>query len=458
MDVHFLTSQGDISNFIYYIGSNKHINMRVVHTTSKRMAIFSFNDKTLNTLIDCSEEEIMAFPLESKLKNELSLDVDEVNMLDTLDDKFYSQSFYNTTSSNNTTSMSNMQEVPSTSTVQVMMTQLPQQSVTNMLPLVPLPQSSTVQDVTGQSMAEQMPQLPSMLSMVESTMQQSTMPQMTAMAPSTWTSMAPSTWTPMAQSTMAPSTWTSMTPSTWTPMTQSTMTSSTWTSMTQPSMSTMLDPQMLQSCSSMPQLTPRPGVFTMMSMTQPTMSTMVGPQQSMPPPPPVRSMDYYNVGQMTTMPQQQQLKQEYPVTETPMPQQPQQLKQEYPATDYQWNYIQVQQPIPLQSIIEDDRFLYQMRGLPAANSFNKPPYGFKSKVKIFISHLRSLVPSVNEGVLALLNVIDHNHYGVPMEDNGEYIFVHFNDNLEVHFKRTFIDYVVEGKVFDILLKFIFKSV
>ncbi len=195
-----------------------------------------------------------------------------------------------------------------------------------------------------------------------------------------------------------------------------------------------------------------------MTMTQPTMSTMVGPQQSMPPPPPVRSMDYYNVGQMTTMPQQQQLKQEYPVTETPMPQQPQQLKQEYPATDYQWNYIQVQQPIPLQSIIEDDRFLYQMRGLPAANSFNKPPYGFKSKVKIFISHLRSLVPSVNEGVLALLNVIDHNHYGVPMEDNGEYVFVHFNDNLEVHFKRTFIDYAVEGKVFDILLKFIFKSV
>ena len=411
--------------------------MRVDHTTSKRMAIFSFNDKTINTLIDCSEEEIMAFPLESKLKNELSLDVDEVNMLDTLDDNFYSQSFYNTTSSNNTTSMSNMQEGTSTSTVQVMMTQLPQQSVTNMLPLVPLPQSSTVQDVTGQSMAEQMPQLPSMLSMVESTMQQSTMPQMTAMAPSTWTSMTPSTWTPM---------------------TQSTMTSSTWTSMTQPSMSTMLDPQMLQSCSSMPQLTPRPGVFTMMTMTQPTMSTMVGPQQSMPPPPPVRSMDYYNVGQMTTMPQQQQLKQEYPVTETPMPQQPQQLKQEYPATDYQWNYIQVQQPIPLQSIIEDDRFLYQMRGLPAANSFNKPPYGFKSKVKIFISHLRSLVPSVNEGVLALLNVIDHNHYGVPMEDNGEYVFVHFNDNLEVHFKRTFIDYAVEGKVFDILLKFIFKSV
>ena len=437
MDVHFLTSQGDISNFIYYIGSNKHINMRVVHTTSKRMAIFSFNDKTLNTLIDCSEEEIMAFPLESKLKNELSLDVDEVNMLDTLDDNFYSQSFYNTTSSNNTTSMSNMQEGTSTSTVQVMMTQLPQQSVTNMLPLVPLPQSSTVQDVTGQSMAEQMPQLPSMLSMAESTMQQSTMPQMTAMAPSTWTSMAPSTWTPMAQSTMAPS---------------------TWTSMTQPTMSTMVDPQMLQSCSSMPQLTPRPGVFTMMTMTQPTMSTMVGPQQSMPPPPPVRSMDYYNVGQMTTMPQQQQLKQEYPVTETPMPQQPQQLKQEYPATDYQWNYIQVQQPIPLQSIIEDDRFLYQMRGLPAANSFNKPPYGFKSKVKIFISHLRSLVPSVNEGVLALLNVIDHNHYGVPMEDNGEYVFVHFNDNLEVHFKRTFIDYAIEGKVFDILLKFIFKSV
>ena len=411
--------------------------MRVVHTTSKRMAIFSFNDKTLNTLIDCSEEEIMAFPLESKLKNELSLDVDEVNMLFTLDDNFYSQSFYNTTSSNNTTSMSNMQEGTSTSTAQVMMTQLPQQSVTNMLPLVPLPQSSTVQDVTGQSMAEQMPQLPSMLSMAESTMQQSTMPQMTAMAPSTWTSMAPSTWTPMAQSTMAPS---------------------TWTSMTQPTMSTMLDPQMLQSCSSMPQLTPRPGVFTMMTMTQPTMSTMVGPQQSMPPPPPVRSMDYYNVGQMTTMPQQQQLKQEYPVTETPMPQQPQQLKQEYPATDYQWNYIQVQQPIPLQSIIEDDRFLYQMRGLPAANSFNKPPYGFKSKVKIFISHLRSLVPSVNEGVLALLNVIDHNHYGVPMEDNGEYVFVHFNDNLEVHFKRTFIDYAIEGKVFDILLKFIFKSV
>ena len=419
--------------------------MRVDHPTSKRMAIFSFNDKTINTLIDCSEEEIMAFPLESKLKNELSLDVDEVNMLDTLDDNFYSQSFYNTTSSNNTTSMSNMQEGTSTSTVQVMMTQLPQQSVTNMLPLVPLPQSSTVQDVTGQSMAEQMPQLPSMLSMAESTMQQSTMPQMTAMAPSTWTSMAPSTWTPMAQST-------------WTPMAQSTMTPSTWTSMTQPTMSTMVDPQMLQSCSSMPQLTPRPGVFTMMTMTQPTMSTMVGPQQSMPPPPPVRSMDYYNVGQMTTMPQQQQLKQEYPVTETPMPQQPQQLKQEYPATDYQWNYIQVQQPIPLQSIIEDDRFLYQMRGLPAANSFNKPPYGFKSKVKIFISHLRTLVPSVNEGVLALLNVIDHNHYGVPMEDNGEYVFVHFNDNLEVHFKRTFIDYAVEGKVFDILLKFIFKSV
>ena len=155
---------------------------------------------------------------------------------------------------------------------------------------------------------------------------------------------------------------------------------------------------------------------------------------------------------MTTMPQQQQLKQEYPVTETPMPQQPQQLKQEYPATDYQWNYIQVQQPIPLQSIIEDDRFLYQMRGLPAANSFNKPPFGFKSKVKIFISHIRTLVPSVDEGVLALLNVIDQNHYGVSMPDNDEYIFVHFNDNLDTYFKRKFIDYAVDGKVFWYFIK------
>ena len=229
--------------------------------------------------------------------------------------------------------------------------------------------------------------------------------------------------------------------------------------------------------------TPSQGVFTMMSMTQPTMSTMVGPQQSMPPPPPLRSMNYnvgqmttmpqqqqlkheyhvtetamppppplrsmdYNVGQMTTMPQQQQVKQEYPVTETPMPQQPQQLKQEYSATDYQWNYsIQVQQPSTSQSIIEDDRVHYPMRGLPAANSFNKPPYGFKSKVKIFISHIRTLVPSVDEGVLALLNVIDQNHYGVSMPDNDEYIFVHFNDNLDLHFKRKFIDYAVDGKVF-----------
>ena len=216
---------------------------------------------------------------------------------------------------------------------------------------------------------------------------------------------------------------------------------------------------------------------------QPTTSTMVGAQQSMPPPPPVRFMNYnagqmttmpqqqqlkqeylvtetamppppplrsmdYNVGQMTTMSQQQQVKQEYPVTETPMPQQPQQLKQEYPATDYQWNYsLQVEQPSTSQSIIEDDRVHYPMRGLPTANSFNKPPHGFKSKVKIFISHIRTLLPSVDEGFLALLNVIDQNHYGVSMPDNDEYIFVHFNDNLDLHFKRKFIDYAVDGKVF-----------
>ena len=189
------------------------------------------------------------------------------------------------------------------------------------------------------------------------------------------------------------------------------------------------------------------GQMTTMPQQQQLKQEYLVTETAMPPPPPLRSMDY-NVGQMTTMSQQQQVKQEYPVTETPMPQQPQQLKQEYSATDYQWNYsIQVQQPSTSQSIIEDDRVHYPMRGLPTANSFNKPPHGFKSKVKIFISHIRTLLPSVDEGFLALLNVIDQNHYGVSMPDNDEYIFVHFNDNLDLHFKRKFIDYAVDGKVF-----------
>ena len=67
-----------------------------------------------------------------------------------------------------------------------------------------------------------------------------------------------------------------------------------------------------------------------------------------------------------------------------------------------------------------------------------------------------MVPSVDEKILALLNIIDQNHYGSTMPDKGEIIFVTFNENLDVWFKRKYIDYAVEGKALILLLKFIFK--
>ena len=39
MDVHFLTSQGGISNFLYYIKLGKAVIMRVDYTTSKKDGI-----------------------------------------------------------------------------------------------------------------------------------------------------------------------------------------------------------------------------------------------------------------------------------------------------------------------------------------------------------------------------------------------------------------------------------
>ena len=271
---------------------------------------------------------------------------------------------------------------------------------------------------------------------------------------STTTSMANMTMMPQS-STVMPQLTTQPSMSNMTMMPQFT---------TQPPMSNMsMMPQLPsmplpQSSTEMPQLPSMPQLTRMLST--PTMSTMVGPQQSMPPPPPVRgsSMDYYNSGEMSAMPppppplkQEYPIKQEYPVKQEYPIRQEYSIKQEYPT--YEWNYYQRQQP---QSISQDETFNDQMRCLPSSNCFNKPPYGFKSKVKIFIGHLRAMIPSIDEGFLALLNIIDQNHYGLSMPDNGETIIVDFNDKLDVYFKRKWIDYAVDGKVLILLLKLIFK--
>ena len=67
-----------------------------------------------------------------------------------------------------------------------------------------------------------------------------------------------------------------------------------------------------------------------------------------------------------------------------------------------------------------------------------------------------MIPSVDERVLSFLNIIDQNHYGPTMPNKGETIIVTFNENLDVWFKRKYIEYAVEGKVLILLLKFIFK--
>ena len=271
---------------------------------------------------------------------------------------------------------------------------------------------------------------------------------------STTTSMANMTMMPQS-STVMPQLTTQPSMSNMTMMPQFT---------TQPPMSNMsMMPQLPsmplpQSSTEMPQLPSMPQLTRMLST--PTMSTMVGPQQSMPPPPPVRgsSMDYYNSGEMSAMPppppplkQEYPIKQEYPVKQEYPIRQEYSIKQEYPT--YEWNYYQRQQP---QSISQDETFNDQMRCLPSSNCFNKPPYGFKSKIKIFIGHLRAMIPSIDEGFLALLNIIDQNHYGLSMPDKGENIVVTFNGNLDVYFKRKWIDYAVDGKVLILLLKLIFK--
>ena len=207
---------------------------------------------------------------------------------------------------------------------------------------------------------------------------------------------------------------------------------------------------------------PMPQLTAMIPMQTPTqMSTMVEPQQAtsfqgigssvynytnqematMPPPPPLRSgssMTYATTSEMSDMP--------------PLPPP---LKQEYPIRSYEWNYLnsyQPQQPMITPSTFE----MNLMRTLPSANTFNKPPVGFKSKIKTFLSLLRTMVPSVDERILALLNIIDQNHYGSAMPDKGESIFVTFNETLDVWFKRKYVEYAVEGKVLILLLKFIFK--
>ena len=83
--------------------------------------VFDVNDKTINTLVDFTEEELKAFTLES-MKEQSSLD--EVKMLDQL----HYQTFLTTTSSANMpqapvsstttmSSMSNIQQVPNSTPV-----------------------------------------------------------------------------------------------------------------------------------------------------------------------------------------------------------------------------------------------------------------------------------------------------------------------------------------------------
>ena len=323
---------------------------------------FDVNDKTINTLVDFTEEELNAFTLES-MKMQSSLD--EVKMLDQL----HYQTFLTTTSSTNmsqapvssTTTMSstsNIEQVPNSTPVlrQILnepmsrMSQLPDQPI-------PMQQYSTTQ---------MMPQLQDQGAFTMLPMPQ-TMSQLTAMIP-------------MQTSTQ---------------------------------MSTMLEPQ------------------------QATSFQGIGLSTTMPPLPPLRtgaSMAYATTNEMSDMP--------------PLPPP---LKQEYPIRSYEWNYMnshQPQQPMITPYTFETNR----MRTLPSANSFNKPPVGFKSKIKTFVSLLRTMVPSVDEKILALLNIIDQNHYGSTMPDKGEIIFVTFNENLDVWFKRKYLEYAVEGKVFDTFIK------
>ena len=344
--------------------------------------VFDVNDKTINTLVDFTEEELKAFTLES-MKEQSSLD--EVKMLDQL----HYQTFLTTTSSSNmsqvpvssTTTMSttsNIQQAPISTPVcrqilnepMSMMSQLPDQPI-------PMQQFST---------AQMMPQLQdqgafTMLPMTQTYSTARTMPQLSAMIP-------------MQMPTQ---------------------------------MSTMVECQ---------QTTSYQGIgSSMYNSNNQEMTTM-------PPPPPLRigsSMTYGTTNEMSDMPP------------SPPP-----LKQEYPITGYEWNYLNTSYQ-PQQSTITPSTFeMNQMRTLPSANTFNKPPFGFKSKIKTFMSLLRTMVPSVDDRILALLNIIDQNHYGSTMPDKGEIIFVTFNENLDVWFKRKYIDYAVEGKTLILLLKFIFK--
>ena len=401
--------------------------------------VFDVNDKTINTLVDFTEEELKAFTLES-MKEQSSLD--EVKMLDQL----HYQTFLTTTSSSNmsqvpvssTTTMSttsNIQQAPISTPVcrqilnepMSMMSQLPDQPI-------PMQQFST---------AQMMPQLQdqgafTMLPMTQTYSTARTMPQLSAMIPMQMSTQM-STMVEPQETTTFQGIGSSMYNSTNQEMTTLPMTQ-TSTARTMPQLTAMIPMQMPTQMSTMvecQQTTSYQGIgSSMYNSNNQEMTTMP------PPPPPLRigsSMTYGTTNEMSDIP-----------PSTPP------LKQEYPITGYEWNYLNTSYQ-PQQSTITPSTFeMNQMRTLPSANTFNKPPFGFKSKIKTFMSLLRTMVPSVDDRILALLNIIDQNHYGSTMPDKGEIIFVTFNENLDVWFKRKYIDYAVEGKTLILLLKFIFK--
>ena len=71
----------------------------------------------------------------------------------------------------------------------------------------------------------------------------------------------------------------------------------------------------------------------------------------------------------------------------------------------------------------------------------------KSQVKAIIGFLREMI-GTDEKTLSMLNILELHYYGSSQPDMGARLKVSFQPHLDEHFKRIFIQYATEGKVFE----------
>ena len=99
-----------------------------------------------------------------------------------------------------------------------------------------------------------------------------------------------------------------------------------------------------------------------------------------------------------------------------------------------------QVPLPLSNEVNESTY-----NAPLPNPlprFNTVPY--QSKIKNIIEHLR-LLPVISMETLTFVNLLDQYYYGTATYDNGTWIAVAFNGNINGLFRDIFMDMTKTSK-------------